>query len=71
MNIRELKELLSTFPDDMEILTTCYSDYDSVGADDFTVISAVDKGYYYMRSHPTMSEENKQKEKEYLHISGN
>ena len=71
MNVGELIEFLGEFPKDMEIITTCCSDYDLVTKEDFGVVKAVCQDYYYMRSHPTMSAENKSKEMSYLHISGN
>lgn len=71
MNVQELEKLLSQYPSDMEIITTCCSDYDLVTEDDFTTVKAVNKGFYIMREHHSMSEENKSKEKTYLHISGN
>ena len=55
----------------MEILITMYSDYNLLNKDDFEIITAIPQGYYYMRSHPTMSEENRNKEEVYLHIKGN
>ena len=73
MNVSELKRMLNKYPDDMEILNGRYSDYELIKEDEWTVIKAVlqaDAGYV-MRSHPTMSEENKAKEKEYLYLEGN
>ena len=71
MNVGELKSLLNNYPDDMQFITSRCSDYDAVKPEQFTVVSAVDKGDYLMRSHPTMSEENKQNAKQYLHLMGN
>ena len=71
MNVRELKEMLNKYPDNMEILTTFASDYTDVEESDWGIVKAVEKDEWYMRSHPTMSAENKAKEKEYLHIRGN
>lgn len=71
MNVGELKKMLDQYPDDMEILNDRYSDYDLVQESDWSVVKAVPQGQYIMRSHPTMSAENKAKEKEYLHLLGN
>ena len=71
MNVGELKEMLKQYPDDMEILNERYSDYDIVKLDEWSIVKAVPKGNYVMRSHPTMSDECKAKEKEYLHLYGN
>ena len=73
MNVGELKKMLEQYPDDMEILNTRASDYDVITEDEWSVIKAVPNGSggWVMRSHETMSEENKAKEKEYLHLLGN
>lgn len=71
MNVAELKKMLEKYPDDMEIIHTYYSDYDSITEEKWSVLKAVhtDNGWI-MRSHPTMSEEHKLKEKEYLYLEG-
>ena len=71
MNIGDLKKMLEQYPDDMEILHSRYSDYCIVHKDDWSIIKGVNQGGWVMRSHLTMSEENKAKEKEYLHLIGN
>ena len=71
MTVKELKEMIKDLPDDMEILNDRYSDYDDVCRDEWQVVGAVNKNGYYMRSHKTMSDENKASEKQYLHLSGN
>lgn len=71
MNVKDLKKMLEKYPDDMVFLVGRYSDYDIVKEEDFEVVKAVDKGDYVMRSHPTMSDENKAKEKDYLYLWGN
>jgi hypothetical protein len=72
MNIGDLKKMLEKYPDDMEILNTRCSDYDLVTEEDWSVVKAVQQGRsYWMKSHPTMSAENRAKEREYLHLAGN
>jgi len=71
MNVKELKEMLDKYPDDMEVIHEMYSDYMDISVDDWAVIKAVMKNGYVMRNHPTMSDENKAKEKEYLRLIGN
>ena len=71
MNVGDLEKMLKQYPKDMEILNSRYSDYDLVTEDDWSVVKAVQKGGYWMRSHPTMSAENVAGEKEYLHLLGN
>ena len=71
MNVGDLKKMLEQYPDDMEILNDRCSDYDVVDENEWSVVKAVPQGQYVMRSHPTMSEENKAKEKEYLHLVEN
>lgn len=70
MKVIDLKRMLDTYPDDMEILTTRYSDYDLIEESNWSVVKAVPKMDYIMRSHPTMSDENKANEKEYLYLVG-
>jgi len=71
MIVKELIELLKQYPEDLEVIQTMYSDYIEFDADGLNVVNAVDQGGYIMRSYPTMSAENKLREKEYLHIQGN
>ena len=71
MNVGGLKRLLDNYPDDMEIVNRRYSDYEIISADEWSVIKGVDKNGWVMTSHPTMSEENKKNEKEYLSLLGN
>lgn len=71
MNIGDLKKMLELYPDDMQIVNGRYSDYEIIAEDDFSVIKGVDKQGFVMRSHPTMSEENKLAEKEFLYLIGN
>ena len=72
MNVGELKKMLEKYPDDMEILNDRYSDYDLVEESDWSVVEAVQQGSsYVMRSHLTMSEDNKARAKKYLHLLGN
>lgn len=71
MNVGELKRMLEQYPDDMEILNGRCSDYALVQEYEWRVVKAVPQGQFVMRSHPTMSPENKAKEKEYLYLEGN
>lgn len=73
MNVGDLKRMLERYPDDMEIIHSMYSDYWPVEEEDWSIVKAVYQSgaNFLMRSHPTMSEENKAKEKEYLHLTGN
>ena len=71
MNIKQLIQFLSTYPEDMEVLYTAFSDYQTIDERDFSLQTAVDQGGYTMRAHETMSEENKARAKTYLVIAGN
>lgn len=71
MNVGDLKLLLSKYPDDMEIVNGRCSDYEIIDASEWSVIQGVDKDGWVMRSHPTMSAENKAAEKSYLYLRGN
>ena len=71
MNVGDLKKMLEKYPDDMEILNGRCSDYALVEACEWSVIKGVKKDHWVMRSHETMSEENKRDEKEFLYLEGN
>jgi len=71
MNVGQLKKMLEKYPDEMEVLNGRYSDYCLINEDEWMIVNAVPQGGYVMRSHETMSEENKAKEKEYLYLEGN
>lgn len=71
MTVGELKKMLEKYPDDMEILNDRCSDLAVVEIEDWSVVKGVPQKYWVMRSHPTMSDENKKREKEYLHLTGN
>ena len=75
MNVGELKKTLEKYPNDMEIINSRHSDYEIVLEEDWEVVQGVENGwnglsFWVMRSHPTMSEENKRREKSYLCLSG-
>lgn len=71
MNVGELKRFLESYPDDMPIIYKYCSDYERLAAEDIEVVKAVDKGGYIMRTHLTMSEQNKAKERLMLCFPGN
>ncbi len=71
MTVGDLKRMLERYPDDMEIINGRYSDYELISESEWSVVMGVPHGGWVMRSHPTMSEENKQKEKAYLYLEGN
>lgn len=66
MKVKELKEFLNKYPDDMVVVYSSMSDYQEItGAE---VVKAVNKGFYIMRSHQTMSQKNKDNEEEVLEL---
>lgn len=71
MNIGELKKMLEKYPDDMEILNGRCSDYELISEGEWSIVHGVNKNGWIMRSHPTMSAENKKNEKLYLYLAGN
>jgi hypothetical protein len=71
VNVKQLRDMLLHYPDDMEIITDRCSDYDIIKEDEWSIVKAVPKDFGYMRSHKTMSDENKKEEKYYLHLEGN
>ena len=71
MTVGMLKDMLTRYPDDMQIVNGRYSDYEIIKEKDWEVISGVDKDGWVMASRPTMSSENREQEKEYLYLKGN
>jgi len=71
MTVKELKELLNDYPDDMHILNTRCSDYELVTKEDLSVVEAVPEEYWYMRAHPTMKPEHQYQKQKCLLIQGN
>lgn len=65
----ELTKLLEQFPDEMEVVVNMQSDYGLIKPE-ITIIKGVPQDGWVMRSHPTMSDENKQKVREYLLLEG-
>ena len=70
MTVKELKEMLNKYPDDMEVVNGRCSDYQVISLYEWSTVKAVpyEGGTWLMRSHPTMSEEHKKNEKEYLYL---
>lgn len=69
MTVGDLREMIKLLPDDMEIVTDRFSDMDWVEKGSIELVSGVENDQQYiMRSHPTMSDENKANEKQYLSI---
>jgi hypothetical protein len=71
MNVGELKKMLERYPDNMDILNGRYSDYALIDESEWSVVKAVPKIEWIMRSHSTMSAENKAQEQSYLYLEGN
>ncbi len=71
ITVKDLIEHLKTLPQDLGVIYKACSDYNELELKDITIVNAVDQDFYYMRSHPTMSQANKDKEKKYLLFPGN
>lgn len=73
MTVADLKKMLERYPDGMQIVNGRCSDYQIISEDEWEVVDGVDnpEGGWVMRSHRTMSDENKRKEKKYLALAGN
>ena len=71
MTVKELKQMLDRYPDDMQIVNERYSDYEIISEDEWEVVQGVDQDGWVMCSHPTMSDDNKAREKSYLLLEGN
>jgi len=74
LTIKDLKNFIKDLPDDMEIVVERHSDYALLETYEISLIKAVpDKNPlvdWVMTSHPTMSQENKARERTYLKIGG-
>ncbi len=71
MNVGQLRKMLEQYPCELEIVNGRCSDYEIISESEWSVVKGVLKNGWVMRSHPTMSEENKRDEKEYLYLEGN
>jgi len=56
MNVKELKELLNKYPDDMEVCYEKYSDYAPMRDGEIHIVAGVDKYWYMMREHPALKD---------------
>jgi hypothetical protein len=70
MTVKELKEMLNDYPDDMDVLNTRCSDYELVDIKDWSVVEALPKEFWYMRAHPTMKPEYQYEKKKCLLLEG-
>lgn len=68
LTIGKLKEIIKDLPDDLPCITDRYSDYSLVTVDEPKVVEAVNQGFYIMRAHPSMSEENLENKKKYFYM---
>lgn len=69
--VGELIAFLEKLPREREVLFRCCSDYAPLTLGEIEIAGAVPKQSYYMRSHPTMSAENKAAERIYVIFPGN
>lgn len=73
MKVKELVSLLQSFDQELEVICTRYSDYTFVSPKDISVVQALqgpDKEWLTTH-HPSMSEEDNAKLRNYLHFKGN
>lgn len=61
MKVYELKALLNEYPDDMDVIVDLFSDYAPL--ESTKQIDVVENSTWFMRVHPTMSDENKSRVK--------
>jgi hypothetical protein len=71
VNDGELRRFLEAYPDEMPVIYELYSDYSPLSEKDIKVVGGVDKNSYVMRTHPTMSDDNKRREQQFLCFPGN
>jgi hypothetical protein len=71
MKVKELKKMLEKYPDEMKVLNGRRSDYEIISESEWNVVKGVEKSGWVMRSHQTMSDENKAAECDFLLLEGN
>ena len=71
MTVGELQKMLEGYPDDMEIVNRRCSDWSVIDESEWSIIQGVEKGYYVMTAHRTMSDEEKAEMNDYLALEGN
>jgi hypothetical protein len=71
ITVAQLIAHLQTLPQDMQVIYTCCSDYSALEIEDISIVKAVDKDFYVMRPHRTMSKENVSKLDQYVLFPGN
>lgn len=59
MKVSELRKILDNYPPDMEVITDLYSDYGALEVHKIVVV--LPQSDYYIRYHPTMSEDKHNK----------
>jgi hypothetical protein len=71
ITVQDLINHLKQLPPNIGVIYKAYSDFQELTLDELQIVEAVDKSNYVMRSHPTMSEENKQNKAKFLCFPGN
>ena len=71
MTVGELQKFLAQYPTNLEIVNRRFSDWQIISVDDWSMINGVARDFWIMNPHETMTEEDKQKSKEYLALGGN
>lgn len=74
MNVKDLRELLSIYPDELEVLFYSeVTEYTELLPSGIKVISAIplNNKEWYIESYPKMTDVDKEDEKTYLAFSGN
>ena len=74
MTVKELREYLAQFPDDMEVLETRCSDLGPMDLDSWNTtegIQQVSGKYGWVQRVNQLTDENRAKVKLYLHFAGN
>lgn len=70
MTVAELRMMLERYPDDLQVVCEQHSDFCVMEESDCRIIQGVPQSGWIMRSHGTMSAENKAKETKYLYLGG-
>ena len=73
MTVRELREFLSAYPDDMEVLETRMSDLGPMSIDAWGTIEGIQKvsgAFGWVQRARQMMDENRARVRTYLHYAG-
>lgn len=74
MTVKEFRDFLETFPDDMQVLQTRCSDLGPMELSEWCAIQGIEEvsgRYGWVRRVAAMTDENRARVRTYLHFAGN